>query len=642
MCGIAGFLSSNINPDIVLGDMINAINHRGPDDKGTWFDKNVGIGFAHSRLSILDLSSAGHQPMHSVSDNFVLIFNGEIYNHNKLREELEFVSHRSWNGHSDTETLLAAIEEWGLDVALKKTNGMFSIALWDKNSKNLFLARDRIGEKPLYYGWVNEQFVFASELKSIKKFPKFNNSIDRSSLALYLRFNSIPSPYSIYKDIYKLEPGQVIQLNSDSKELKKSYFWSIEEVIRDGCSNRFKEAPKIIVNNLENVLSNSISSQMQSDVPLGAFLSGGIDSSTIAALMQSKSANKINTFTIGFNEKEFDEAKHAMLVAKHIGTNHFDMYVNEKDTLDVIPLLPKIYDEPFADSSQIPTFLVSKFAKEKVTVALSGDAGDELFGGYNRYVFSKKTFNKILKTPILLKKFLSRFMLGFSEEKWNSMLSGLLRKRIANIGHKIHKAANVLESSSIRDLHFKLISQIQNPSDWLLDGNEHPSVFNDKTERFLELDPIEQMMAYDLISYLPTDILTKIDRAAMSVSLETRVPFLDPEVIKFSTCLPIEFKIRNGVTKWALREVLYKYVPKDLIERPKMGFAVPLAEWLRGPLKDWAESLLDEKRLHEEGFFNVEFVRSKWLEHLNCDANWEHQLWNVLMFQSWLDDNREI
>ncbi len=642
MCGIAGFLGTNINPNLTLGDMINAINHRGPDDKGIWFDKNDGIGFAHSRLSILDLSSAGHQPMHSVSNNYVLIFNGEIYNHNQLRKELDSVKQWNWNGHSDTETLLAAIEQWGLDKALKKTNGMFSIALWDKKSKTLFLARDRVGEKPLYYGWVNDQFVFASELKSLKKFPKFNNAIDRNSLALYLRFNSIPSPYSIYKDIYKIEPGQVVQLNSDSKILKKYSFWSIEEVLKDGCNNRFTEAPQIIVNNLEHVLSNSISSQMQSDVPLGAFLSGGIDSSTIVALMQSQSDSKINTFTIGFNEKDFDEAKHAMLVAKHIGTNHFDMYVNEKDTLDVIPLLPKIYDEPFADSSQIPTFLVSKFAKEKVTVALSGDAGDELFGGYNRYAYTKKTFDKILKTPIFLRKFLSKCILGFTEEKWNSILSGLLRKRIANIGHKVHKAANVLESSSIRDLHFKLASQIQNPSDWLIDGNEYPSVFNDQVERFLELDSIEQMMAYDLISYLPTDILTKIDRAAMSVSLETRVPFLDPEVIKFSACLPIELKIRNGVTKWALREVLFKYVPKDLIERPKMGFAVPLAEWLRGPLKDWAEFLLDEKRLHEEGFFNVEFVRGKWLEHLNCDANWEHQLWNVLMFQSWLEDNKEI
>ena len=378
---------------------------------------------------------------------------------------------------------------------------------------------------------------------------------------------------------------------------------------------------------------------MQSDVPLGAFLSGGIDSSTIVALMQSCSNSQVNTFTIGFNSKEFDESKHAEMVANHLGTNHFNKFVTEKDALDVIPNLPDIYDEPFADSSQIPTYLVSKFAKEKVTVALSGDAGDELFGGYNRYIFSQKIFKNISKTPNSIKKLMSKIMFSLSEENWNLILGRLMRNRYSNIGHKIHKTANIVSSKSIRDLHFKLISQIQNPSDWLKDSNEYESVFNDNEDRFKELDSVEIMMAYDLISYLPTDILTKVDRAAMSVSLETRVPFLDPDVIQFSASLPMEFKIRNGVTKWLLREVLYKHVPKDLIERPKMGFAVPLAEWLRGPLKDWAESLLDEKRLHQEGFFNVEFVRDKWSEHISGRRNWSHQLWNVLMFQAWLENN---
>ena len=639
MCGIAGYLGEVKHPIDCLTKMADAISHRGPDNMGVWSDHNPSIGFAHSRLSILDLSSAGNQPMHSSSGNYVIIFNGEIYNHKSLRSELELINQRNWLGHSDTETLLAAIEEWGLKKTLVKAKGMFAIALWDKSSNKLSLACDRIGEKPLYYGWVNDQFVFSSELKSIKVFPEFNNSIDRNSLALFLRFNSIPAPYSIYKDIFKLEPGQIVEINSQSRKLEKYKFWSLEEVYKNGSENKFRGSSVQAINQLENILSEAVSSQMQSDVPLGAFLSGGIDSSTIVALMQSYSSSQVNTFTIGFNSKEFDESKHAEMVANHLGTNHFNKFVTEKDALDVIPNLPDIYDEPFADSSQIPTYLVSKFAKEKVTVALSGDAGDELFGGYNRYIFSQKMFKNISKTPDSIKKLMSKIMFSLSEENWNFILGRLMRNRYSNIGHKIHKTANIVSSKSIRDLHFKLISQIQNPSDWLKDSNEYESVFNDNEDRFKELDSVEIMMAYDLISYLPTDILTKVDRAAMSVSLETRVPFLDPDVIQFSASLPMEFKIRNGVTKWLLREVLYKHVPKDLIERPKMGFAVPLAEWLRGPLKDWAESLLDEKRLHQEGFFNVEFVRDKWSEHISGRRNWSHQLWNVLMFQAWLENN---
>ena len=639
MCGIAGYVGKTSYPYNCLDEMAKAINHRGPDDRGTWCDEDEGIGLAHARLSILDLSSAGHQPMHSVSKNFVLVFNGEIYNHKVLRSELELIAQRNWLGHSDTETLLAAIDYWGLEKTLKKAKGMFAIALWDKRNKNLSLARDRIGEKPLYYGWVNDQFVFASELKSIKKFPKFKNLIDRNSLALFLRFNSIPAPHSIYQDIYKLEPGQIVQLNAESKKVKKFNFWSTEEVYNKGNLSQVSGTPKEIVDQLEVVLSKAVSSQMQSDVPLGAFLSGGIDSSTIVALMQSQSDSQVNTFTIGFNAKEYDEAKHARMVANHIGTNHFEMYVSERDALDIIPNLPNIYDEPFADSSQIPTYLVSKFAKQEVTVALSGDAGDELFGGYNRYVFAEKMFSKIMRGPISIRQLISSAIFTMTEEKWNTLLNNFLSERFSDIGHKLHKVANVLPAKSIRDMHFKLVSQIHNPSDWLLNANEYKTSLNDDTKRFVELNPIEQMMAYDLVTYLPTDILTKVDRAAMAVSLETRVPFLDLNVIEFSASLPMEFKIRNGVTKWALREVLYKHVPKDLIERPKMGFGVPLAEWLRGPLQDWAESLLDEKRLHQEGFFDVEFVRNKWLEHLSGKRNWHHQLWNVLMFQAWLEKN---
>ena len=638
MCGIAGYIGEIKNPSDCLTKMAQAINHRGPDSNGLWIDQE-GIGLAHTRLSILDLSTAGHQPMHSVSGNYVLIFNGEIYNHEYLRSELESISNRKWLGHSDTETLLASIEEWGIEDTLAKVKGMFAIALWDKQSKNLYLSCDRIGEKPLYYGWVNQQFVFASELKSIKQFPAFKNEIDRNSLAMFLRFNSIPAPYSIYENIYKLEPGQIIKIHSKSKQVQKNSFWSVEEAYKNGNMNKFTGTSKEAVDKLEHLLSSAVSSQMQSDVPLGAFLSGGVDSSTIVALMQSFSNSKVNTFTIGFNSKEYDEAKHAAKVARYLGTNHYDKYVTDSDALNVIPNLPNIYDEPFADSSQIPTFLVSEFAKQKVTVALSGDAGDELFGGYNRYIFSEKTLNTIFKAPSIIKKLISKSIFSISEEKWSSLLSSPLDNRFANIGSKIYKTADILSSNSIRDLHLKLVSQIYNPSDWLKNSNEYKSKLNDDIVRFEELNLIESMMAYDLISYLPTDILTKVDRAAMSVSLETRIPFLDLDVIEFSASLPIEFKIRNGVSKWALREVLYRHVPKELIERPKMGFGVPLAEWLRGPLKDWAESLLDEKRLQQEGFFNVEFVRDKWLEHLSGNRNWSFQLWNVLIFQAWLENN---
>tara|TARA_B110000305_G_scaffold106703_1_gene120020 strand:- start:3212 stop:5131 length:1920 start_codon:yes stop_codon:yes gene_type:complete len=639
MCGIAGYIGQIPSSYNCLETMVREIRHRGPDDRGIWKNDEVGIGLAHARLSILDLSSAGHQPMHSASKNFVIVFNGEIYNHKNLRSELDSYSHINWSGHSDTETLLAAIERWGLEKTLKKTKGMFAIALWDKRSEKLSLACDRIGEKPIYYGWVNGHFVFASELKAIKKFPDFKNPIDRNSLALFLRFNSIPAPHSIYQDIYKVEAGQIIQIQADSKQINKHNYWSVEEVYKKGSLYPFTGSPEEAVNQLNKLLVSAISSQMQSDVPLGAFLSGGIDSSTVVALMQSQSNQKVNTFTIGFNDKEFNEAKHAEMVAQHIGTNHSDMYVSDNDALNIIPDLPNIYDEPFGDSSQIPTYLVSKFAKQKVTVALSGDAGDELFGGYNRYVFAEQMFSKVIKTPKFVRQLMSSTIFSIREERWNDLLNGLLSKRFANTGNKLYKAANALSAKSIRDLHFKLVSQIENPSEWLIGSDEYKIALNDDVERFIELNSIEKMMAYDLITYLPADILTKVDRAAMAVSLETRVPFLDTDVIKFSASLPLNLKIRNGTTKWVLREVLYKYVPKDLIERPKMGFGVPLAEWLRGPLKDWAESLLDEKRLHQEGFFDAEFVRNKWLEHLSGRRNWHHQLWNVLMFQAWLEKN---
>ena len=641
MCGIVGFIGDVLNPAYSLELMAQAIVHRGPDDQGVWFDEGHGVGLAHARLSILDLSPAGHQPMQSVSDRYVMVFNGEIYNHHALRAELEKIAPRDWRGHSDTETLLAAIEEWGLDATLKKTAGMFAIALWDKQTKTLFLARDRMGEKPLYYGWINGSFVFASELKAIKKFPDFKNEIDRDALALFLRFNSIPAPHSIYQDVYKLEPGFIVSLAEDSCEIRKTCFWSTGDIYKNGHVNRFSGTPVEAVADLERVLSGAVVSQMQADVPLGAFLSGGIDSSTIVALMQAQSSQKVNTFSIGFDAKDYNEAEHARTVANHLGTNHFDMYVTERDALDVIPLLPEIYDEPFADSSQIPTYLVSKIAKQKVTVALSGDAGDELFGGYNRYTMSSNWWSKLSKLPIPIRSLLRTSIEVVPPNLWNATMGKLVSNKgpQVNFGDKLHKGAKVLDAHNIDELYSRLISNIDDREQWII--NHVVAVGKDFYHTdFNELEPVERMMVRDLLGYLPTDILTKVDRAAMAVSLETRVPFLDPSVIEFSAALPLEYKIRDGVSKWVLREVLYKYVPKDLIERPKMGFGVPLAEWLRGPLRDWAEELLEEQRLQQEGFFNVALVRKKWQEHLTGKRNWHHQLWNVLMFQTWLEKNK--
>ena len=639
MCGIVGFSGIVTDPSACLGKMIKTLNHRGPDDRGLWFDNNANVGLAHSRLSILDLSSAGHQPMHSQSGRFVIIFNGEIYNYKKILSELEINSTLKLKGQSDTEVLLAAIEAWGLKNTLKKASGMFALALWDKEKNNLFLARDRVGEKPLYYGWVEDTFVFASELKAFKQLKDFKNKIDRRALALLLRYSSIPAPFSIYENIHKLLPGHILEFNSKSKEIKDFEFWSLEEVYTSERDiNHFISDEKAIFE-LEDTLHNAVGLQMQADVPLGAFLSGGIDSSLIVAMMQNQSQQKVNTFSIGFDVKDFDEAEYARAVANHLRTDHFDMYVTEQDALDVIPNLPNIYDEPFADSSQIPTYLVSKIAKQKVTVALSGDAGDELFGGYNRYVFTQKMFNKIKKVPTPVKNILSKLIFSLSEENWNKYFGRLFESRFSNLGYKLHKGADVLNSSSVKNLHLKLASLIHEPSDWLIDVNEHKTILNDEVQRFNDFDEIEQMMIYDLLTYLPTDILTKVDRAAMAVSLETRVPFLDPNVIEFSARLPLDFKIRNGTSKWILREVLYKHVPKKLIERPKMGFAVPLAEWLRGPLKEWAESLLDESRLRKDGFFKADFVSNKWREHLSGKRNWHYQLWNVLVFQAWLENN---
>ena len=647
MCGIAGFFGENknfhINSQNTIVDMISAIRHRGPDDEGFWHESEFNVCFGHRRLSIVDLSSHGHQPMVSYSDRYVIVFNGEIYNHLLLRENLKSSGvDIAWRGHSDTETLLACIDTWGLEKTIKKCSGMFAIALFDKKDNSIYLVRDRMGEKPLYYGVQNGVFLFGSELKALKKHPAFQGEIDRNSLALQLKYNYIPTPYSIYKDIKKLIPGTILKVDASNKHANIEAigspiaFWSLKEVAINAQSNIYTGNAIEAVNDLDKLLSQSVKGQMEADVPLGAFLSGGIDSSLIVSLMQSQSLSPVETFSIGFEEEGYNEAVYAKQIAQHLDTKHTELYVSAQDAMNVIPKLSSLYDEPFSDSSQIPTYLVSAMTKESVTVSLSGDAGDELFGGYNRYIWTRKIWNKVKYMPPSVRSFIAWGMTSVSPMVWNKILRQIVSMPLP--GDKIHKLANLLPSKSAEDFYFHLISHWHDVNNVVIGAKCSVAPVVSSSTR-LDLGGIEQNMMYlDSISYLPDDILTKVDRAAMGVSLETRIPFLDHHVVEFAYQLPLSMKIQNGESKWILKQVLDKYIPRELMERPKMGFGVPIDSWLRGPLRDWAESLLDESRLKQEGFFHAEPIRQKWNEHLSGSRNWQHHLWDVLMFQSWLEN----
>lgn len=623
--------------------MADAIRHRGPDSDGFWNDRAAGINLAHRRLAIVDLSPAGSQPMASVSGRYALVFNGEIYNHVRLREQLESEGKvtAAWRGHSDTETLLAGIESWGLETTLQRSIGMFAIALWDKSTRELTLVRDRLGEKPLYYGWQgtgsHAAFLFGSELSSLRRHPAFGADISRDALALFMRHNCIGGQHTIYSGINKLLPGHVLTVSLSSPEPVLRPWWSATNVACNGVANPFAGTPEQAVSALEGLLSDAVAQQMVADVPLGAFLSGGIDSSTIVSLMQAQSKRPVRTFSIGFHEAAYNEAVYAKAVAKHLGTDHTELYVTPEQALAVIPKLPSLYSEPFADSSQIPTYLVSQLAREHVTVSLSGDAGDELFCGYTRYQMTAALWSKISRLPPSWRKFVAGLITSVPVAGWDKLGKVLPFSRV---GEKFHKGAAILGSKSVAELHLGLASHWRNPTDLVLQSKEPATVLSGAVPDLPGLADAERMMVLDILSYLPDDILAKVDRAAMSVSLETRVPFLDHRVVEFAWSLPLDYKLRNGVTKWPVRQVLYKHVPKELIERPKMGFGVPIDTWLRGPLKDWAEDLLDEGRLRREGYFNPAPIRLKWAEHQSGKRNWQHQLWNVLMFQAWLAEQR--
>ena len=650
MCGFAGFLDRHAGADHsncagLAATMASSLVHRGPDDEGAWAEGSVAL--AHRRLSILDLSPEGHQPMQSADGRYVITFNGEIYNHMVLRAELERANAAPpWRGHSDTETMLAAIVAWGVEASLQRFVGMFAFALWDRFEKRLILARDRIGEKPLYYGWQNNTLLFGSELKALVAHPAWAAEVDRGALTLFMRYGYVPEPWSIYCGVRKLPPGCWLELRADAVAghyPEPCAYWSASAMVQAGLRNPMTDSVSAL-SELELRLGRAISRQSIADVPLGAFLSVGVDSSAVVALMQAQSRLPVRTFTIGFHEAGFNEADYAKAVAQHLGTNHTELYVTPEEAQAVIPKLPDLYDEPFADSSQIPTHLVAQLARQHVTVALSGDGGDEMFGGYNRYVWGREIWRRIGILPVGVRRAAAQAVTGLSPQRWDALaqwMSPLLprRLRISQFGDRLHKLASILDAASPDALYRRLLSQQQNPGAVVIGGLESPT-WADRQLQVANLEDFtDRMMCHDLTAYLPGDILTKVDRAAMGVSLETRVPLLDHEVVEFSWRVPQSMKVRGGQSKWLLRQLLYKYVPRELIERPKQGFGVPLDQWLRGPLREWAESLLDAERLRREGYLDPVPIRQKWEEHLSGRRNWQYWLWNVLMFQAWLETN---
>jgi len=665
MCGITGILSQEDQAteklNFIVQSMTVALTHRGPDAEGVWTEG--GLAFGHRRLAILDLSPSGAQPMLSPCGRFCMVFNGEIYNHLDLRLELQAKGAApEWKGYSDTETLLAGILYWGLKKTLQRAKGMFALALWDRANKQLSLARDRMGEKPLYWGWAGTDLIFGSELKALRAHPNCPTTVCRNALSQYLRFMYVPAPRSIHPGLYKLEPGTILTVNgvpptSPPKEpirpgeqngsLRICRYWDINVEIESGSQNLI-ESDSEAISMLATALGNAVHRQTISDVPLGAFLSGGVDSSAVVALMQADSEKPVQTFTIGFEDAAFDESPHAAAVARHLRTDHTKLLVTDRDALEVITNLPHLYDEPFADSSQIPTHLVCRAARQSVTVALSGDGGDELFGGYNRYSWGPRIWDRFAPLPFPLRRGIGLAIRAVPPRAWDLggqiyrvMRPGLFNS--SNLGDKVHRLGHRLQTvKTIDDLYRSLTSEWSLSSGVLNNMCSVPSSqLDDPMPECGVDDPAMRMMLQDMRSYLPDDILCKVDRAAMGVSLETRAPFLDPDVIKLSARLPMHMKIREGQGKWALRQVLYQHVPQKIIDRPKAGFAIPIGSWLRGPLREWAEELLSYERLIEDGVFNANLIRKTWAEHLSGSSDWTPRLWSILMFQAWKEVQSE-
>ena len=641
MCGIAGFFSrfgSNKDHSFIAKSMVKQLHHRGPDKQDVWNDDSSGLALGHARLSIIDLSAHGDQPMVSPSGRYIIAYNGEIYNHLKIRKQLPSID---WRGTSDTETLLTAIDIWGLESTVQKLVGMFAFALFDRQFQKMFLVRDRFGEKPLYYGWQRNTFLFASDLNAFTPHPSWQPKLYRDALALFTRFGYIPTPWTIWEDVFKLPPGSWIEFSFQTALYERPephFYWR--------SSSEWKTTPKSLLNDqeaieqVENTLRATISDQMHADVPVGVFLSGGIDSSLVTALMQSLSGQQIRSFSIGFTENSFNEAPYAKAVARHLGTAHSEYYLSSQETLDVISSLAEIYSEPFADSSQIPTYLVSALAKRDVTVCLSGDGGDELFGGYNRYKWGERIWTAGKHLPMLVRKPLSSAMEALSPAYLNVLTRFLPRQlAIPLLGDHLHKIASILNCANLDEVYETLISTDHRPEQFVKSAQPiltwADTEYYDFSDFDQQTDPVHNMMFRDTVGYLCDDILTKVDRASMATSLETRIPMLDHRVAKLAWSLPANMKIRNGKGKWVLRQVLNRHVPNNLIERPKQGFSIPLGDWLRGPLQGWTEDLLDAHTLTQQGLFDAKIVQHRWQEHLSGQRDWQNWLWSILMFQQW-------
>jgi asparagine synthase (glutamine-hydrolysing) len=645
MCGIAGFLTDASDGRArelaeVSSAMDACLQHRGPDDHGVWIDEEAGVALVHRRLSILDLSPAGHQPMISADGRFVIIYNGEVYSHQPIAAELAARGHH-FRGHSDTEVILNSFAENGIEPTLKRMIGMFAIAVWDRRERSLILIRDRLGIKPLYWAKFGKLFLFGSELKALRAHPGWTAQIDRNAVAAFMRYNYIPTPHTIYSGVRKLEPGSILTLPWQG-EPRISRFWNARTIARNALLNPLDGNDAELTEQLETLLQDAVARRMIADVPLGAFLSGGVDSSTVVALMQQARLGRVRTFSIGFDIPGYNEAPHAAAVASHLGTDHTELMVTSSQALDLIPRLPDIYDEPFADSSQIPTYLVSEMTRKHVTVALSGDGGDELFGGYQRYQLTQRRWRALLAIPRPMRKVAASVLtmvqpdrwalLAPRSDRWISMLPERLRRPY--VVDELHKLADVLKVASANDIYRTLVSDWE-PSAVMLDAQEPPSIIKDEKLPQDFPDLLARMQFLDLVSYLPDDILTKVDRASMAVALEARVPLLDHRVVEFSWRLPRRAKLRNHTSKWILRQVLYRHVPRELIERLKTGFGIPLGEWLRGPLRNWAEALLDEKRLRDAALLDPQVVRQCWQAHLDGSPNLQSLLWDVLMLEAW-------